>query len=703
MVATPRRRISGWFSEMQGCRRVPMLHRPRASTVALIGMGVLAALLVFARTVAWGVGLSADSAAYISAARNLLAGHGFLKFDGSPFSEWPPLYPLLLAALGAGTDPAVVVAPLNAAAHGLTVFVVGSHLRSRLGSWIGLAAAGALALCIPLASLAARALSDSLFLLWVVLALTAASGFHSRGGVRAFVCMALFSALAGLTRYVGVAVPIAIACALLGRQGLPGWGVLRKVVHVAGYGLIAVTPMAFWLLCKPSSTGDTAGERAAPDDLLIANGFDALGFVGGWIVGTDVFSHTGRVALAVVFLFALAVAGVVLARRGPAPGAPHAGWLPPWVAFALIYPAAVLGGAILGFTWPESFDGLLDHVRRWTVANAGGFAWASTERLWLPLFVALVVATAWVFHRGCAAPLRARDDAGATRQARRWSAVVACTAVGVWMVWQVGLNARDLAGAHAHGAAETRAAAWARSETLRRVVELASEGVVHSNEAGMLYLLAGGDVVYQPLPVAKGVARTVDGSAEGDGPARVRGVVEGAVAGDLVVWFDDAPSVRRHDFGLPTLRLTPGLAPVAELADGAVFRVDKAYRGGGEQFIAEFIATVRKQPVASAAFDVYWQDGALTYAREPCATGEVAATFFLHVVPRDVADLPHWRTLYGFDNLDFHFHQTGAIFGGKCLATVPLPRYAIARIHTGQYERGGRRLWRVEFANPVEP
>ena len=702
MVATPRRRISGWFSEMQGCRRVPMLHRPRASTVALIGMGVLAAWLVFARTVAWGVGLSADSAAYISAARNLLAGHGFLKFDGSPFSEWPPLYPLLLAALGAGTDPAVVATPLNAAAHGLTVFVVGSHLRSRLGSWIGLAAAGALALCIPLAALAARALSDSLFLLWVVLALTAASGFRSHGGIRAFVCMALFSALAGLTRYVGVAVPIAIAFALLGRQGLPGWGVLRKVVHVAGYGLIAVTPMALWVLYKPSSTGDTAGERAAPDDLLIANGFDALGFVGGWIVGTDVFSHTGRVALAVVFLFALAVAGVVLARRGPAPGAPRAGWLLPWVAFALIYPAAVLGGAVLGFTWPESLDGLLDHVRRWTVANPGGFAWASTERLWLPLFVALIVVTAWVFHRGCAAPLR-ETTRGATRQARRRSSVVACTAVGVWMVWQVGLNARDLAGAHAYGAAETRAAAWARSETRRRVVELASDGVVHSNEAGMLYLLAGGDAVYQPLPVAKGVARAADGSAEGDGPARVRGVVERAVAGDLVVWFDDAPSARRHDFGLPTLRLTPGLTPVAELADGAVFRVDKAYRGGGERFLAAFAATVRKQPVASAAFDVYWQDGALTYAREPCATGEVAATFFLHVVPRDVADLPHWRTLYGFDNLDFHFHQTGAIFGGKCLATVRLPRYPIVRIHTGQYERGGRRLWRVEFANPVEP
>lgn len=302
---------------MKGRGRVPIL-RPPAATAVLLGMGVLAALLVLARTATWGVGLSADSAAYIAVARNLIAGNGFLNFNGSPYVEWPPLYPLLLAAFGAFSDPAAVAAPLNALAHGLTVFVVGSHLSHRLGFRFGLAAAGALMLCIPLAALAARALSDSLFLLWVVLALTSASRFLTEGGVRAFSCMALCSALACLTRYVGVAVPIAIGFALLGhRSNLVSMGVLRKVGHLSVYVLIVATPMAIWSLHNPPSTGKFAALRAAPDERLVASGFEVLGFVGGWIVGADVFSQVGRVALAAVFVVGLAVAGVVVSRKAP--------------------------------------------------------------------------------------------------------------------------------------------------------------------------------------------------------------------------------------------------------------------------------------------------------------------------------------------------------------------------------------------------
>ena len=305
---------------MKGRGRRPILPPP-AATAVLVGMGVLAGLLVLARTATWGVGLSADSAAYIAVARNLIAGNGFLNFNGAPYAEWPPLYPLLLAAFGAFSDPAAVAAPLNALAHGLTVFVVGSHLSHRLGFRFGLAAAGALTLCIPLASLAARALSDSLLLLWAVLALTCASRFLTEGSVRAFSCMALFSALACLTRYVGVAVPIAIGFALLGhRSNLANMGVLRRVGYLFGYVLIVATPMAIWSLHNPPSTGKFAALRDAPDERLVASGFEVLGFVGGWIVGADVFSQVGRVALAAVFVVGLAIAGAVVSRKGQRAG-----------------------------------------------------------------------------------------------------------------------------------------------------------------------------------------------------------------------------------------------------------------------------------------------------------------------------------------------------------------------------------------------
>ena len=42
--------------------------------------------------------------------------------------------------------------------------------------------------------------------------------------------------------------------------------------------------------------------------------------------------------------------------------------------------------------------------------------------------------------------------------------------------------------------------------------------------------------------------------------------------GAYVIWFDNYV---RHDYGEADLRLLPGLEPVAELADGVVFKVTR--------------------------------------------------------------------------------------------------------------------------------
>ena len=73
-------------------------------------------------------------------------------------------------------------------------------------------------------------------------------------------------------------------------------------------------------------------------------------------------------------------------------------------------------------------------------------------------------------------------------------------------------------------------------------------------------------------------------------------------------------------------------------------------------------------------------------------------SFFLHVVPEDVEDLPADRRQYGFDNLDFHYRENAAlVFGGQCIAERTLPDYPIARIRTGQYIPDDGQLWMAEF------
>ena len=103
-------------------------------------------------------------------------------------------------------------------------------------------------------------------------------------------------------------------------------------------------------------------------------------------------------------------------------------------------------------------------------------------------------------------------------------------------------------------------------------------------------------------------------------------------------------------------------------------------------------------PAAHAAFDLYIQDHQLLYLRETCAAADLAAGFFLHIIPEEVADLPAERQAAGFANLDFAFDRWGGHFDGKCLASVPLPTYPLKEIRTGQFQTEQGELWAVEWA-----
>ena len=115
------------------------------------------------------------------------------------------------------------------------------------------------------------------------------------------------------------------------------------------------------------------------------------------------------------------------------------------------------------------------------------------------------------------------------------------------------------------------------------------------------------------------------------------------------------------------------------------------------KLISEFQSIASNEPVARGEFDVYIDGGKLYYLKEPCERTDTAARFFLHIVPDAVDDLPEARKQHGFDNLDFAFGERGVLFDGKCMVSVDLPQYGIARITTGQFDGGGR-VWEVEFA-----
>ena len=117
-----------------------------------------------------------------------------------------------------------------------------------------------------------------------------------------------------------------------------------------------------------------------------------------------------------------------------------------------------------------------------------------------------------------------------------------------------------------------------------------------------------------------------------------------------------------------------------------------------ESLRAAYTALADNPPAARSNFDLQVQGNQLIYLRETCAAADMAARFFLHIIPRDTADLPGGQQAVGYANLDFDFGRWGGLFDGKCLAAVPLPEYPIAAIRTGQAG-----VWEVNFYRPVDP
>ncbi len=117
-----------------------------------------------------------------------------------------------------------------------------------------------------------------------------------------------------------------------------------------------------------------------------------------------------------------------------------------------------------------------------------------------------------------------------------------------------------------------------------------------------------------------------------------------------------------------------------------------------DDYIACLIGS--SQPAIRSDFDVYLTENSLIYTKRQCAVADTAPQFFLHIDPLSRGDLPFHRKLHGYDKLDFDFNERGMMFGGRCMATVPLPDYDIGAIRTGQYvqvDGGYQHLWEGEI------
>ena len=708
--------------------------RPDRFTLTLAALALLGAALILARQVNYGVSINTDALGYITVARNLLEGEGFVQEAvKTAYTLWSPLYPLLLAGATLFIfDPLDVAGPLNAAIFGLTIAVAGHYLRQRIHSrFLILWTCLAILLSIPLTSIAYTAMSEAPFILFVTLSLLHTDYFLHQGKWSSLLWAAMFASLACLTRYIGPALMFTVLPLLLFQRNT---ALIAKVKQIVAYTLISVSPLALWILRNSLLSGMPTGHFRVAESPTVSRPFitffstnmtlpDLLDFMlntlSRWVfldLPLGEF-HSFAVALTGLALLALAIAvgGILRAQQT---GGTWTNWSPFYIfgSFALVYLIALLGSTATLTGEPPN------------------------NRYLSPVYIPLLFTAVFVMDRFLRAEQQRKllgtiNDLPfirtiVPRRVKQVSllTVLLSASLSLWLGWSVPINARAIRQANEQIGPSPSIARHADSAVLQYMREHSIDDVIMTNlgkwyvywytDAADYYFLP--DISYWPAMMAASPNSDIRAAYHQLDTlhhwrrSKTRQFIGNTEDDVYLLWFycprRSCPETWFYGgFQTPTLDTLPELELVAELEDGVILKVNKAYGN-----VEAYRAITANQPTVRSNFDLHLNDNTLHYVRDTCRPDDTQARFFLHIIPHDTNDLPQHRQQYGFDNLNFDFYEHGVRFDGKCLASVPLPDYPIARIRTGQWipfrqwirsgqwRRGERQLWEGEFPFPKE-
>ena len=536
--------------------------RPNRLTLLLAAVAALGAALVLLRGAAYGVGLQIDSAAYISTARSLLAGKGFVEWNGGWYENAPPLFPLTLAFAGLfGLDAVAAAGYVNAAAFGLTVFATAMWLRSRVRSrFLVVWAGGVCALAPPLTYFAAEVMTEALFILFVTLSLFSLDRFLEDGKPLPLYLAASCAALAWADRYSGIALVAAAALLLLLRRGA---AFPTRARNAAVFSIVAAAPICSWMLWNFLIKG-TLGRTYPTGFTLLGSLQKATVELVRWPLGESGFFYlqkwsaaalgieitgttTAGVLLKIALLLALAVGTGIAVRP-----LRRQGYLPSWRILAVPAVFAAVYALFLAVILPLNDIQL---IRRYLA----------------PLYVPALVAAAAVLNAflrcaaekgGAALWIRLQPFGPKGRAAaRRAPAFLLKACLCLWLAQQIPANSRDIRQRIENGSGFA-SRQWADSEIVRYVKLRALSGCIWSTETRALYLLADPRPEYRDMPPNQlpynAYRRKVWGGED--------------CTDTWFVWFHKRRHLR-HDYGLKELAALPVLEIEAALQDGVIFKV----------------------------------------------------------------------------------------------------------------------------------
>ncbi len=237
-----------------------MPARERALEFAVVAAALVAAAIAWWSTGLYGLGVDGDAVWNLSAGVNFAQGRGFVTCRDELFSLWPPLYPAAIAALEfSGVDPLAGLRVLHVLALAASVVLTARLAFALSGSrWAALAAAGSMALSSRTQEYTVQVVSETFFVPLVLGALLAAVEYLREPSRGRFHVLLVLSAAACLQRYLGAALVLTVAFALV----VSTRGTWRERVRDAGlYSFGSLAPLAAWFARNYSLEGKWTGGR----------------------------------------------------------------------------------------------------------------------------------------------------------------------------------------------------------------------------------------------------------------------------------------------------------------------------------------------------------------------------------------------------------------------------------------------------------
>ena len=284
------------------------VHKITIAFIAFLGLSII---LLLSRL--YGIGLLSDSVYYVSVARHIADGTGFVGYDGYNYILQPPLYPFLLAIIKiiSGIDPLISAGYFNALLFGLVIYLSGMCLLKLVKSF-PLVIIGTVSILISFVfiQIFLLALSETLFILLVLLYLNALYKYKEKGSVSHLIYLSISVALACLTRYVG------IILILTGFLSILLWGSgnsKKKFQHLFIYLSISIIPSGIWILRNFLTSGSFVGQRAASSYNFRENLLFFFNSVLRWYMPIQI--HLQQLILFVLILSILILITLVLIYR----------------------------------------------------------------------------------------------------------------------------------------------------------------------------------------------------------------------------------------------------------------------------------------------------------------------------------------------------------------------------------------------------